>query len=215
MAVKQAEMITVTAPDFRTVEFMIRGTSPYVQLRFSEKARLAIEATQKAGSAGKAKKNREAKDFDDLYTQAMHKTTEGKYGIPATAFRNAMISACRTIGVTMTRAKLAVFVEADAYDKDGTPLVFLKGEPKAHHSHVRNDSGVIDIRVRPMWEKWTAKVRVRFDASMISATDVANLLMRVGMQVGIGEGRPDSKDSAGMGWGLFGIVNELEEKRAA
>jgi len=32
------------------------------------------------------------------------------------------------------------------------------------------------------------------------------LLARVGMQVGIGEGRPDSKNSAGMGWGLFEVV---------
>jgi len=25
----------------------------------------------------------------------------------------------------------------------------------------------------------------------------------VGLQVGIGEGRPDSRDSAGLGWGTF------------
>jgi hypothetical protein len=35
--------------------------------------------------------------------------------------------------------------------------------------------------------------------------DVANLMTRVGLQVGLGEGRPDSKNSAGMGWGLFQI----------
>jgi len=34
--------------------------------------------------------------------------------------------------------------------------------------------------------------------------------MRVGQQVGICEGRPDSKNSAGMGWGLF----TLEDKNA-
>jgi hypothetical protein len=28
---------------------------------------------------------------------------------------------------------------------------------------------------------------------------------RVGAQVGIGEGRPDSKNSTGMGWGTFEI----------
>jgi ribosomal protein S17 len=35
--------------------------------------------------------------------------------------------------------------------------------------------------------------------------DVANLLSRVGEQVGICEGRPDSKNSAGMGWGTFQV----------
>jgi hypothetical protein len=41
--------------------------------------------------------------------------------------------------------------------------------------------------------------------------DVANLMARVGMQVGIGEGRPDSKNSAGMGWGLFKIADSSHE----
>jgi hypothetical protein len=35
--------------------------------------------------------------------------------------------------------------------------------------------------------------------------------MRVGIQVGICEGRPDSKNSAGMGWGTFKLVNSEAE----
>jgi len=34
-----------------------------------------------------------------------------------------------------------------------------------------------------------------------------NLLHRAGLQVGIMEGRPDSKDSCGCGWGTFKIAN--------
>ena len=40
---------------------------------------------------------------------------------------------------------------------------------------------------------------------MLSDADIVNLISRVGMQVGIGEGRPDSKQSAGLGFGLFEI----------
>jgi len=40
---------------------------------------------------------------------------------------------------------------------------------------------------------------------MLTEEDVVNLIARVGMQVGIGEGRPDSKASAGLGFGLFEI----------
>jgi hypothetical protein len=47
---------------------------------------------------------------------------------------------------------------------------------------------------------------VSFDADQFALGDIGNLLVRVGMQVGIGEGRPDSKKSAGMGWGLFEVV---------
>ena len=36
--------------------------------------------------------------------------------------------------------------------------------------------------------------------------EVRNLLVRAGVQVGIGEGRPYSKKSYGMGWGTFEVV---------
>jgi hypothetical protein len=61
--------------------------------------------------------------------------------------------------------------------------------------------------VRPMYFPWSANLRIRFDAGQFTYTDIANLLMRVGEQVGIGEGRHDSKKSGGMGWGTFRIVN--------
>jgi hypothetical protein len=66
-----------------------------------------------------------------------------------------------------------------------------------------------------MWKQWKMTVRVRYDADMFSHNDIINLMMRVGQQVGIGEGRPDSKNSAGMGWGLFDIQGEVTDVLAA
>ena len=57
-----------------------------------------------------------------------------------------------------------------------------------------------------MYREWSAVLRIRYDAGMLTADDVVNLIARVGMQVGVGEGRPDSKQSAGLGFGLFEIV---------
>jgi hypothetical protein len=42
--------------------------------------------------------------------------------------------------------------------------------------------------------------------------DVLNLVSRCGMQVGIGAGRPDSKASAGCGFGLFQVVPSDREQ---
>jgi hypothetical protein len=58
-----------------------------------------------------------------------------------------------------------------------------------------------------MWREWSATLRIQFDADQFQTSDVANLLARAGLQVGIGEGRPDSKKSAGMGFGQFEVVN--------
>lgn len=204
--IKKAEQVEITPPKMKTVAFKIKGTAPFVQNKFSQKAKEMMRKTQEAGAASKVKKNREPKDFQAVYESAKHISDDGWCGIPAPAFRNAMISACRIIGFVMTHAKLMIFVEADGFDcEDGTPLVKItKGKPEYVEHFVRNETGVADIRPRPMWRPgWEAIVRVRFDEMKFSTKDVANLLARAGAQVGVGEGRPDSKKSCGMGWGLF------------
>lgn len=200
--------VAIKAPNFRTAIFPIVGTAPYVQNRFAAKALEQMKAKHEAGSQGQTKRQRQPKDFRALYEGAKHVSAEGWCGIPAPAFRAAMISACRTVSFKMTHAKLSVFVEADGFDKvDGTPLVKItKGQPHQVEHFVRNETGVADIRPRPQWrEGWEAQVRVRWDLDQFSIDDVTNLLARAGMQVGIGEGRPDSRNSAGMGWGLFAV----------
>jgi len=205
-AAGQPEIIRIEKPKLRTASIPIVGISPYVQHAFSEKQRKKMEETQRAGQQARGKKNRQPKDFEEVYEAAKHISKDGWCGIPAPAFRNAMIDACRLVGFKMTHAKLSVFVEADGFDRnDGTPLVKIVGEPHIHEAAVRNDSGVADIRWRPMWDEWSALVRVTWDEDQFSATDVMNLMLRAGLQVGIGEGRPNSPKSNGLGWGRFEV----------
>lgn len=198
--------ITVKAPNLRVVECKIVGDAPYMQHAFSEKARRQIEATQRAGSTARGKKQREARDFEQDYEQASHRSDDGWYGIPASAFRAALISACRLVGFPMTKAKLSIFCLADGLDaRDRQGLVRIQGKPEMNISAVRLESGVVSLAARPLWTKWSALVRLRFDADQFTLNDVVNLLMRAGAQVGVGEGRPDSKNSAGLGYGTFTV----------
>lgn len=198
--------LVISPPNMETAVFAIVGTAPYVQNKFSTRIKQDIMRTQAAGSTARSKKKRDAKNFQALYKEAMHVSKQGWCGIPAPAFRAAMIDACRLVGFKMVLGKLSVFVKADGYDvDDATPLVRLYGKPRPHEGHVRNATGVIDIRVRPMWEEWKAVLTVRFDRDQFTAADVGNLLLRAGTQVGIGEGRPNSKQSYGQGWGTFEI----------
>lgn len=202
----QAETIVIRAPDMRTAMFKIVGTSPLVQHRFANKAKMM--QAQEEGSRKGAKKQREAKDFEANYLEAIHLSQEGWAGVPAAAFRNAMISACKIAGFVMTRAKLSVFVHADGMDQDGFPIVRIHGDHERFDAAVRNATGVADVRARPMWRSWRIDLRVKYDADVLSATDIANLLMRAGEQVGIGEGRHDSKQSCGLGFGCFTIAGD-------
>lgn len=205
---KEESVAVIKAANMVRMTIKVRGTAPLVINKFSKKARDQMaEAMTTPKAAKKSKTDRPPRDFDDDFHRARHIAVEGWDGISAPAFRNAMIDACRTVGIVMTRAKMSVFVVADGFDRDdGTPLVrIVAKEPERTDSLVRNDNGGPDIRVRPMWRDWAANVTVEFDADMITPESVINLLDRAGRQVGICEGRPFSKNSCGQGWGTFTV----------
>ncbi len=214
MTTGTTESVKISPPRMGHAAFKISGTAPLMTARFSKKAELMAKM-QEGKSAG-SKRDRTARDFEADAIAAAYHAKEGDWnGINATSFRNAMISACRLVGFKMTLAKLSIFVEADGYDKDeGTPLVrILAGPPTTSIMPARNATGVIDLRSRPMWAPgWGALVRVTWDLDQFTLTDITNLMSRVGAQVGIGEGRPDSRDSAGLGYGLFAVVEVMEAR---
>jgi len=199
------ENFVISPPKFSTIDFYLEGIAPLVVERFSKKAELMAKM-QEGKSAG-SKKVRTARDYDQEAESARYRSAEGWEGVNAASFRAAMISACRLVGFKMTLAKLSTFVEADGYDdQDGIPLVRVYGESKVYTAHTRNATGVVDVRSRPMYSDWACKLKVRFDTDQFKGGDVLNLVSRCGLQVGIGAGRPDSKASAGCGFGMFQVV---------
>jgi hypothetical protein len=109
----------------------------------------------------------------------------------------------------MTLAKMSIFVEADGWDKEEPqiPLIRIYGKSVKQEDIARVETGQPYVAVRAAFHQWSAKISLRWDGDQFTVEDIANLLSRVGLQVGIGEGRPDSKNSAGMGWGLFEVRN--------
>lgn len=236
MATKTIETksVAIPAPKFGRAEFLIEGSAPLVIHRFSAKTKEQMKQKMETGKAAGSRKNREAKATDDLYQDARYISKDGWDGFHAAAMRNAMISACRLVGFKMTLAKLSIFVECDGYDKDEPqiPLVRIIGKPSKlvlstrlavddfpnaipvkQEDMARVETGQPYVTVRAAYHNWRAKVRIRWDEDQFTLADISNLLSRVGMQVGIGEGRPDSKNSAGMGWGLF-LIAQTKEKES-
>lgn len=110
------------------------------------------------------------------------------------------------VGVEMTKAKQCFFIEADGFDaEEGKPLVKItKGKPAKFIDYVRNTNGSTDLRARGRWSAgWECNLRIRYDADLFSDKTVVNILLRAGMTVGVGAGRPFSTASAGQGWGTF------------
>lgn len=198
--------VMIPAPKFENAVFHIGGPVLVIH-RFSAKTKNEMKMKMEAGKTASSKKNREPKDTDQTYNEARYVSKEGWDGFHAGAIRNAMISACRLVNFKMTLAKLSLFVEADGYDaqEPQIPLVRIYGKPQKQEDMARVETGAPYVTVRAAYHNWKAQVRVRWDNDQFTLTDVTNLINRVGAQVGLCEGRYDSPNSCGMGWGSFEI----------
>lgn len=202
------QRLVVSAPKMQTVRVSIRGTSPYVSNRMSEESIKKMRDKQAEGSTSGTKHGaRVPKDFEACYRGSRHISTDGWDGIPVKAFRAAMIDACRLVGYKMTYAKLSLFVDGDGVEEGtGVPLVKIIGTPVKVESVVTLQGTKTDIAARAMWREWSAVLSIRFDADQFTPEDVVNLLVRAGAQCGVGAGRANSKNSFGVGWGFFEVV---------
>lgn len=199
--------LTIKAPNMKSATFELIGQAPLVIHRFSAKTKMEMKQKMEAGKTASSKKNREPKNTDDMYNEARYISSEGWDGFNASAIRAALISACRLVNFKMTLAKLSLFVEPDGWDatEPQIPLIRIYGKPVKQEDMARVETGQPYVTVRAAYHNWKAKVTIRWDADQFTLEDVSNLMSRVGLQVGIGEGRPDSKKSAGMGWGVFSL----------
>lgn len=202
--------LVIRPPNLKTAIFKIKGNAPLVIHRFSHKTLIQLRQKMEAGSTAKKGKQRESADLEQIYNEARYVSKEGWDGFNASAIRCALISACRLVGFKMTLAKLSLFVIPDGWDgkEPEIPLIRIIGKPRRLDKIAKVETGQPYVCIRPCYDDWKAEIKVQFDADQFTINDVANLLSRVGQQVGIGEGRPDSKDGAGMGWGTF----TLEDK---
>jgi hypothetical protein len=207
-AAPRQTQVSIPAPNFQVAQFRITGTAPLVVHRFSAKTKEQMKQKMETGKASSSRKNREAKATDDLFNESRYTSAEGWDGFNAAAVRAALISACRLVGFKMTLAKMSLFVIADGVDEAEPfiPLIRIHGaKPVKLESMARVETGAPYVTVRAAYYNWHSDVKIQWDADQFTITDVANLLSRVGVQVGLCEGRPDSKNSCGQGWGTFAV----------
>jgi len=206
----ETKNLVIKAPAFQVAEFEIIGTSPLVIHRFSAKTKQEMKQKMETGKAASSKKKREAKNTDDTSQESRYISKEGWDGFHAGAIRSAMISACRLVGFKMTLAKLSLFVVNDGWDakEPQIPLIRIYGKAEKQEDIARVETGQPYVTIRAAFYNWKSKLKIRWDADQFTIEDVYNLLIRVGMQVGLCEGRPDSKKSVGMGWGLFDVIKK-------
>lgn len=187
----------------------IEGTTPVIPHRWSEKSlRMMRDKQMSASSTARARKepkNPEEEARDSCYWLDV-KDDDGnvstKGAIPATAFKAAMVGACRFYdGITMTQAKLLFYVEGEGPDQ----LVPIEGEPVMREDTPRNSGGTADLRYRMQFWPWSARLRIHFLPSMIGVDSVVSLVDAAG-KGGVGDWRPSSPKSATGTYGQFRVA---------
>lgn len=184
------------------VDVHVEGITPVIPHRWSEKAIKMMADKQQAGS-GAIKAKRQPKDpqqeaYDSCYWLQDADGNEVP-ALPATAFKAAMVGACRFFeGLTMTQAKLLFYVEGEGKDM----LVPVKGDPSMRTDQPRNATGVADLRYRYSIWPWSTDLTIRFLPSVITQDSVLSLL-DAGGYGGVGDWRPSAPKSSTGTFGQF------------
>lgn len=194
MATKTATAIELPPLNIQTVTFVLVGDSPLIVHAWSEKAKRQMLDKQMK----KATKAKEAKDPEADYEACFYRTETGAYGFPAIGVKAAMVSACRFVDAKMTVMRGAFHIDCE--------MLTVTGEPRPREDMVRVGMGTADIRYRPEFVDWRIPATIKFNASVISAEQIANLLNAAGFGVGIGEWRPEKNGS----YGRFHVAAEGE-----
>lgn len=187
-----AARIELPALRIQTLSLMLIGDSPLIVHAWSEKAKRQMLDKQMK----RATKAKEAKDPEADYEACFYRTETGGYGFPAIGVKAAMVSACRFVAMKMTEARGAFHIDCE--------MLSVHGEPRPREDMVRVGMGVADIRYRPEFPDWRIPVNIKFNAGVISAEQIANLLNTAGFAIGIGEWRPERNGS----YGRFHVAGE-------
>jgi hypothetical protein len=198
---KEVEKLEIPAPDFRFVRVRIVGDSPLVQHKFSEKARKEIaDKQQQQRTRTRGKRDPKAEYEAAMYViKGKPGSASATYGMPATAFKRAMIDACRWIdGIAMTQARGAFHVNP------GMELVPIKcSKPRMQEDVIRLPNGNADLRYRPYFDTWEVELLIKYNAGFIGLVELVNLLNVAGTSCGIGDRRP--QQTSGDNHGMFHV----------
>lgn len=199
------DKINIAAIGSKTIHIPIVGTSPLIVHRFSEKAKKQMLDAQQG-----VKTPKEPRDPQKEYEDAHYYLKDGRCGVPATAFKGAMVSGARFFGkdVSMVLVKQTIFVHGETGKPGHGQLVAIEGESYMVEDVVRINNGKsTDLRYRPYFDEWRAIVPVTYVEASFTQDSVVSLLDAAGLGVGIGEWRPGK---SGGPYGQFRIDETRE-----
>tara|TARA_Y100000296_G_scaffold62819_1_gene73044 strand:- start:205 stop:798 length:594 start_codon:yes stop_codon:yes gene_type:complete len=192
MATKTLDVV-IKPPNFQQVTLDVTGLTPLIQNKMKESVMKMMEDVRTGKKP--SQKSRKAVDPKKSMLESSYLQDDGSFGFPASAFKQCAVRAAKALGVNMTDARTLFFVIPNA--PDGECVAIKSNKPILRKDPVNVKTGK-DLRFRPEFRKWKAKLLVRYDADRVTVEQVANLLNHGGQTVGVGEWRPEKNGTFGM-----------------
>lgn len=202
---KETEIITIPAIDIRNAIITLKGDSPLIVHKWSEKAKkMMLDKQMKVATT----KGHDAKDpfadfVDTIYflsgkpesatPEAFEEALSNgaRFGFPSVGVKASAVSAGFRAGVTKNLVSMNGAFHIDE------EYVEIKGVPQIREDMVRVGMGTADIRYRAEFPEWSTTFVVKYNAGVISLAQLCNLFNLGGFAVGIGEWRPEKGGTYG------------------
>lgn len=194
-AIDSAVSLVITQPTIMSVGIEIAGTADLIQNKFSQKS---VEQMLKAHMGISVQ--RERKKPREVLEEATVRNMDGLVALPPTAFKLAMISAASQIkGLKKTQLRIALFIQGNSI-----PITYRETVPRMDITRLSGIGRTPDVRFRPSFQDWKARMIIQF-ADTLTVQTVVDLLNRAG-QVGVGEWRPEKNGT----FGTFKVVRHID-----
>lgn len=192
----------------------LASTMPLLQNNFPARIKQQILDKQ----SGKKNVKKEPKDVDQCFLEAMivigprptkadiENGTLGnfRYALPAVMFKEAAVTAASQYDdMFKIEARTSFWIITEPGDCNMVPLG-LDGPPYPQQD-VARQKGTVDIRIRPRFDAWRARLRIGFNARKVSQQQLFGWFLNAGRSLGVGDWRLTGKSSSGM-YGGFQIV---------
>lgn len=202
---KETEIIAIPAIDIRNATITLKGDSPLIVHKWSEKAKkMMLDKQMKVATT----KGHDAKDpfadfVDTIYflsgkpesatPEAFEEALSNgaRFGFPSVGVKASAVSAGFRAGVTKNLVSMNGAFHIDE------EYVEIKGVPQIREDMVRVGMGTADIRYRAEFPEWSTTFVVKYNAGVISLAQLCNLFNLGGFAVGIGEWRPEKGGTYG------------------
>ena len=202
---KETEVITIPAIDIRNATITLKGDSPLIVHKWSEKAKkMMLDKQMKvATSQGHDAKDPFADFVGTIYflsgkpesptPEAFEEALSNgaRFGFPSVGVKASAVSAGFRAGVTKNLVSMNGAFHIDE------EYVEIKGVPQIREDMVRVGMGTADIRYRAEFPEWSTTFTVKYNAGVISLAQLCNLFNLGGFAVGIGEWRPEKGGTYG------------------